>query len=82
MKLKLGTKILWLQAFSVIIFMASNFIVSTWITGYFGLSLIEANPLWFLSLTPYLLWASSLLLIGAIWEVIPRTEEEKEGGGA
>ena len=80
MKLRLGVKIIWIQAFSVVIFMMVDIISARWISECLGLSLTEANPLWFLELVPYILWTISLILIGAIWQ-IALSSEEKEGGG-
>ena len=73
MKLKLGTIILWIHAFAVVIFMVSNYIFASWITGFFGTSVFEANPLWFLELAPYIIWAFDLIIIGGIWQLVPRS---------
>ena len=73
MKFKLGTIILWLHSFSVAVFMTSNLIFANWFTGFFGLSVFEANPAWFLELSPYVIWSLCLLIIGGIWQIIPKS---------
>ena len=76
MKLKLGTKVLWIHSFAIGIFMLLNYAFAVWFTGIFGTTVAVNNPLWFLELFIYFLWASTLFLIGCFWNLIPEGEEE------
>ncbi len=76
MNLKLGTKVLWLHSFAIGVFMLQNYVFAIWFTGLlFGTTLHESNPLWFLELMPYFLWALELLILGGIWNYIPTPKE-------
>ena len=76
MNLKLGTKVLWIHSFAIGIFVLLNYALAVWLFRIFGTTITVNKALWFLELSIYVLWASTLFLIGGLWNLIPEGEEE------